>query len=132
MARYEEPTPERSLSDSEWEVMKALWQHGPMASRDVAARLTREQRWAPATVKTLLRRMVAKGWLTYTRVGNSFLYRPVVSQRKGLRAAVKEFSDRVLGGVLSPFVAYYAEEKRLSPQDVAELEKLLKQHRKER
>jgi len=121
-------SPSRSLSDAEWEVMKVVWEHGPLAARDVYAHLADEQPWARATVKTLLRRMVEKGWLSYTRVGNSFLYRPAVSRRKGMRAAIKKFSERVLGGALSPFVAYYAEEKHLSAEDVAELERILKRH----
>ncbi len=125
-----ESAPLRSLSDSEWEVMKVLWERGPSASRDVYAHLADTQPWAKGTVKTLLRRMVQKGWLSYTRVGNSFLYRAAVPRQKGLRSAIRRFSERVLGGALSPFVAYYAEEKRLTPEDVAELEKLLKRHQK--
>ncbi len=127
---HDNTSPPRSLSDSEWEVMKVLWEHGPLAARDVYARLAEAQPWAQGTVKTLLRRMVQKGWLAYTRVGNSFLYRSAVPRRKGLRSAIRQFSERVLDGALSPFVAYYAEEKRLTPADVAELEKLLKRHKK--
>jgi BlaI family penicillinase repressor len=112
--------------------MKVLWEHGPLAARDVYAHLADAQPWAQGTVKTLLRRMVQKGWLSYTLVGNSFLYRSAVSHRKGLRSAIKQFSERVLGGALSPFVAYYAEERRLTPEDMAELEKLLKRRQKEK
>jgi BlaI family penicillinase repressor len=129
MRRNETP-PARSLSDSEWEVMKVLWEHGPLAARDVYAHVSELQPWAQGTVKTLLRRMLQKGWLSYTRVGNSFLYRSAVPRQKGLRWAIKQFSERVLGGALSPFVAYYAEEKQLTPEDVAELEKLLKRHQR--
>jgi len=125
-----ETSPPRPLSDSEWEVMKVVWEHGPLAARDVYAHLADAQPWAQGTVKTLLRRMVQKGWLTYRRVGSSFLYRPAVSRRKGLRSAIRLFSERVLDGALSPFVAYYAEEKNLTPEDAAELEKLLKRHEK--
>jgi BlaI family penicillinase repressor len=129
---HRETSPSRSLSDSEWEVMKVLWEHEPLAARDVYAHLADAQPWAQGTVKTLLRRMVQKGWLSYTRVGNSFLYRSAVSRQKGLRSAIKRFSETVLGGALSPFVAYYAAEKRLSPEDIAELEKLLKRRQKEK
>jgi len=118
----------RTLSDAEWEVMKVVWESGPQAAREIYARIPSERRWAHATVKTILRRLVNKGWLTYTRVGNSFLYEPAVSRRKGLRSAIRCFSDRVLGGSLAPFVAYYAQEKRLTPEDVAQLEKLVKQY----
>ena len=124
--------PPRSLSGSEWEVMKVLWEHGPLAARDVYAHLADVQPWEQGTVKTLLRRMVQKGWLSYTQVGSSFLYRSAVPRQKGVRAAIKQFSERVLDGALAPFVAYYAEEKRLTTEDVAELEKLLKRHQKEK
>ena len=124
--------PSPRISDAEWEVMKIFWEHGALASRDVYARLSQEQPWAHATVKTLLRRMVEKGWLSYTPVGNSFLYRPAVSKQKGLRSAIKRFSERVLGGALAPLVAYYTEKKQLTPEDVAELERLLERHRREK
>ncbi len=63
--------------------------------------------------------------------GNSFLYRAAVPKKKALRRAVRDFSSRVLDGVLSPFVAYYAEEKDLTPEDVAQLEEILKRYRRE-
>ena len=118
------------LSRSEWEVMKVIWDGGPMAAGDIYARLSQGKSWAYSTVKTLVRRMVKKGWLDYDRVGNSFLYRAAVTQKKALRSAVKEFSNRVLDGLLSPFVAYYAQEKELSAEDIALLEDILKEHRK--
>ena len=130
MARSEKEVPR--LSASEWEVMKVIWDGGPMAIRDIYSRLSQEQHWAYPTVKTLVRRMVAKGWLDYTRVGNSFLYRAAVPRRKAVRSAVKEFSSRVLDGLLSPFVAYFAEERNLTPEDIAQIEKVLKAQRKKR
>ena len=101
-----------------------------MATGEIYERLAEDTQWAYSTVKTLVRRLVAKGWLDYKRVGNSFLYRPVVPRAKAVRSAVREFSSRVLDGLLSPFVAYYAEEKDLSPEDVARLEEIIAQHRK--
>ena len=118
-----------SLSDAEWVVMKAVWEAGPLAARDVYARVSKEQAWAYATVKTLLRRMVAKGWLTYTRVGSSFLYRAAVARQKAVKSAVRDFAQRVLDGLLSPVVAYFAEGKGLTGADLEQLEVLLRRHR---
>ena len=127
-----DPEKLQSLSASEWDVMKAIWESGPMATRDIYARLSEDRSWAYSTVKTLVRRMVRKGWLSYDRVGNSFLYRAAIPRRKAVRSAVREFSSRVLDGLLSPFVAYYAEDAGLGPQDLAELERIIKQHREKR
>ena len=118
-------------SESEWAVMKVMWEAGPMAVRDIYRRLSQERDWAYPTVKTLVRRLVGKGWLSYQQVGNSFLYRAAVTQKKAVRSAVKDFSERVLNGLLSPFVAYYADEKGLSPQELAELEEIIKKHREQ-
>ena len=124
-----QPGSRPNLSASEWEVMKVIWGTGPMATRDIYEQLSQDRDWAYSTVKTLVRRMVAKGWLEYTQVGNSYLYRAAVPRNTAVRSAVKEFANRVLDGVLSPFVAYYAEEKGLSPEDVAELERIIGRHR---
>ncbi len=120
------------LSAAEWHIMKVAWDGGPMALGDIYSRLAKENRWAYSTVKTLVRRLVAKGWLEYRRVGNSFLYQPAVARAKAVKSAIREFSDRVLGGLLSPFVAYYAEQGHLKAEDVAQLEGILKQQREKR
>ena len=57
---------------------------------------------------------------------------PVFFAGEAVFAAVRDFSNRVLDGVLAPFVAYYAEEKDLSAEDLAKLEKIIKRHRKKK
>ena len=53
-----------TVSESEREVLKALWDHGPGTVREVA-RLLREsgRDWAYTTVMTLLGRLEAKGYV---------------------------------------------------------------------
>ena len=118
------------LSGAEWEVMKVLWDGGPMALGDINERIPEEQNWGYSTVKTLVRRLAAKGWLKRQRVGNSYLYRPAVRWERAARSAIRDFSDRVLNGLLSPFVAYYAEERDLTPEDIDQLERIIKRQRK--
>ena len=123
------PVKLQDLSTAEWSVMKVLWEGGPMAAGDIHCRLAGQRQWAYSTVRTLLRRLVAKGWLRHRRVGNSFLYTAAVPRSRAVRSAIKEFTGRVLDGVLSPFVAYYAEEKSLTAEEVSQLEEIIKQHR---
>ena len=70
--------------------MKVIWERGPVALGDIYDRLTDQQSWAYSTVKTLVRRMAAKGWLDCQRVGSSFLYRAAVPKAKAVRSAVDE------------------------------------------
>lgn len=118
------------LSPAEWDVMTVIWKHGPVAARDVYSHLSEDRTWSYATVKTLLRRIVKKGWVDYDQIGNSYLYRAAVRREKAVFAAIGEFSNRVLDGVLAPFVAYFAKQNDLTPEDLDELEQVLKRHRR--
>jgi BlaI family penicillinase repressor len=80
-----------SLSNTEWEVMKVLWDKGELAARDVYAEVKEETDWAYTTVKTLLSRLVAKGALDYQQVGNSYLYRPAKTREQMTRTEMKGF-----------------------------------------
>lgn len=120
----------QQLSKAEWEIMKVLWEHGDMALGEVVEKLDDDQAWAYTTVKTFLRRMVSKGWVSDRKVGGSYLYKGKVARNRAVGQAVKEFSQRVLNGVLTPFVAYYAEDKGLSDQEIEELQMILDECRR--
>ncbi len=107
------------LSEQEWEVMKPLWEHGPMAARDVFAAIPDTQGWAYNTVKTMLGRLVKKGAIEYDQIGNSFLYRTVYSREEMSQDATSSFVQRVFDGALSPFLAHFAQSA--SPEELRRL-----------
>lgn len=97
------------LSELEWEILKPLWEHGPMAARDIYLRVSQENDWAYKTVKTMLARLVKKGALKYDQIGNSYLYQAAYPREEMTRAATRSFIRRVFDGALNPFVAHFAE-----------------------
>ena len=119
-----------SLSNAEWNVMRAFWNHGPMAARDVVKALSEDHDWAYRTITTMLSRMVDKGALATDRVGNSFLYRPAFSRDKLTHKEVTGFVARVLDGSLTPLVTGFIEEATLSEKEIRHLSKLLDRKRK--
>jgi BlaI family penicillinase repressor len=94
----------------EWEIMKPLWEHGPLAARDIYDKLPRDYGWAYKTVKTMLARLVKKGALAYDQIGNSYLYRAEYSRRELTREATGSFIQRVFDGAMSPFLAHFVEQ----------------------
>lgn len=119
------PRPLPVVSNAEWEIMKVLWDHGPLPARDVYARLPEGNGWASKTVKTLLSRLVAKGALDYQQIGNSYLYRTTCTREQVTRHEVRSFVSRVLEGSLRPVIAHFIEERNLSAEDIAELQHML-------
>jgi BlaI family penicillinase repressor len=121
-----------ALSPAEWEVMKTLWDHGPLAARDVFAALPKDHGWAYQTVKTLLCRLVAKGAVEYDQVGNSYLYRASVLREEMTRQEVRGVFERVVGAAVSPVLAHFIGEADLSDDDIRQLQRLLDAKRKKR
>jgi BlaI family transcriptional regulator, penicillinase repressor len=97
------------LSELEWEIMKPLWDHGPMAARDIYDKVPDTYGWAYKTVKTMLARLVKKGVIAYDQIGNSYLYRPVYSRKQMTRDATGSFINRVFDGAMTPFLAHFVE-----------------------
>ncbi|MEA1952412.1 MAG: BlaI/MecI/CopY family transcriptional regulator, partial [Planctomycetota bacterium] len=70
------PKRQSNLSAAEWKVMRVVWDLKKAMAREVYTVAGRKHGWTPATVKTLLKRLVDKGYLNTTKVGNGFVYRP--------------------------------------------------------
>jgi BlaI family penicillinase repressor len=120
-----------ALSPAEWEVMKTLWDAGPLDARGVFAALGASADWAYPTVKTFLSRLVAKGAVDYDQVGNSYLYRAAVPREEMTRQEVRTLFDRVVGAAASPVLAHFIDEADLSDEDIRQLQRLLDEKRKQ-
>lgn len=114
-----------AISNAEWEVMKVLWDDGPMAARDVFAALPSGHGWAYKTVKTLLSRLAAKGAISYEQIGNSYLYRAAYSRNQVTRREVRGFVRRVLDGSSFSLLTRFIEDQDLSSDEIAQLQHLL-------
>ncbi len=127
MAAKKEKVPAElpSLSKAEWEIMKILWDKGPMAARDIFAAVPTKHEWAYKTVKTLLSRLVSKGAVEYDQIGNSYLYRPACPRDKMTEVEVRSFFNRVLDGSVSTMLSYFVKNRELSTDQVDEIRKVI-------
>ncbi len=114
------------LTAAEWKVMRIVWKSpGGCAARNVYEEAGRAHGWAPTTAKTVLRRLVDKGYLTTTRVGNSFLYRPARSALRSLYAAADGLLANALEGTSGPLISYLVKRSKLSGEELENLRVLL-------
>lgn len=114
------------ISEAEHEVMEVLWAESPLGASEVAIRVDPARGWSDRTVKTMLSRLLAKGAIAHQEEGRRYLYRPAVSREEFVTRESGRLLDRMFGGRVTPLVAHLAEQKRLSPSDIAEIEALLK------
>jgi len=118
------PSPEDPTA-AEWRVLRVVWDHGPLAARDVLSHLEDETEWSASTVKTLLRRLVEKGHLKTRQVGNSFQYSAKRSPFGALRRAADQLLERAGGERTGSLLAYLVRSSELSDADLAELRELI-------
>jgi BlaI family transcriptional regulator, penicillinase repressor len=119
------PRERKDLSNAEWKVMRIAWKLQKAMSREIYTIAGEKHGWSPATVKTLLRRLVDKGYLTTTPVGNGFVYRPVPSAFSVLHAAADALLNNAIEGTTGPLLAHMVERTPLDAADLDVLQKLI-------
>ena len=129
MADSSEPPAER-ISDAEHAVMEALWEKSPLTAAEVCDSVCEERGWSMPTVKTLLSRLVAKGAVGTEPDGRRFLYTPRLERSDYVGGESRRLVDRLFGGRAAPLFAHLAESEALSEDDIAEIERLLREMRK--
>ncbi len=96
MAKERRLLPE--LSPAQHEIMDCIWQHGELSAAAVRALLAPRRDVARNTVRTLLERMVEKGWLKYRQDGRTYLYSAAQEQQATVGEKLADLVDRSCGG----------------------------------
>jgi BlaI family transcriptional regulator, penicillinase repressor len=115
------------ISEAELAIMEVLWEEAPLTATDVSSRVAARRDWSLATVKTLLSRLVAKQAVGHHLDGRRFLYAPLVEREAYVAGESRRLVDRFFGGKLMPLVAHLAEQKKLSTDEIAEIERILRE-----
>jgi BlaI family penicillinase repressor len=113
------------LGRSEWALMEALWSKGRGTATDLQRHLDDAHGWAYSTVKTMLDRLVGKGFVKARRVGNVYEYMPKVKRKSVVARAVDDLFDRVLEGSLTPLLERLVESRRLTTEEIGEIREML-------
>jgi BlaI family penicillinase repressor len=113
------------ISEAEWRVMKILWAKSPLTANEVVEELSAATRWSDKTIKTLINRLTKKGALGFKQQGRMYLYHPRVAEVDCARAEGRSFLKRVYGGAVTPMLAAFLEEQRLSRSEIEELKRIL-------
>jgi BlaI family transcriptional regulator, penicillinase repressor len=128
MPEPEDSIPER-ISEAEHAVMEVLWARHPLTAAEVCDAVCEQRSWSIPTVKTLLARLAAKGAVTTEPDGRRFLYTPLLERGAYLGGESRRLVDRLFGGRPAALFAHLAEAEALNDEDLAAIERLLKELR---
>ena len=109
-------------------ILDVVWSQQAATAEDVRAALQPRFPLKDSSVRTLLRRLEARGYLTHRVEGKVFVYRAPVPARSLAARAVRHIIDRFCAGSVEQFLVGMVDEKVLS---VRELERLTRKVKKQ-
>jgi predicted transcriptional regulator len=123
------------ISNAEFEVLEALWQHYPASANDIIAKLNegaissagenQDKQWHDKTVKTLLNRLVKKQAIGFEKQQRHYLYSPRLEREAYTLKESKSLVERMFSGKLAPLVAGFAKQNDLNKDDISALKSLI-------
>lgn len=115
------------ISSAESQVMEALWRNSPLSTEEIVAEVGPANGWAEGTVKTLVNRLLKKKAIAGRRDGLRYEYVPLLPRADYVLGESQGLLDRLFEGQLAPLVAYFAEHRKLTDEDLKKLAKLMEE-----
>lgn len=115
----------RDLPQGEFEVMDVLWQTGEATVKEVQTALEGDRKLAYTTVATLLNRLRDKGYVGAEERNFAYVFRPLIGREQVVRRKLDDLVRRLFGGDVTPLAAYIAENRNLTPAQIAALEEMV-------
>jgi BlaI family penicillinase repressor len=118
------------MTELENDVMQVVWKAGPCSVEAVHEIVSQSRDLKETTVRTLLRRLEEKGYLTHEAEGRAYVYRAKEPARGLAARAVRQIIDRFCGGSLEELVSGMVDANVLSKSEMSRLAEFVK-NRKE-
>lgn len=107
-------------------VMKVIWESGESTADEVRQKVDSETELKDSTIRTVLRRLEAKGLLSHRLEGRTFVYFQKVARESLAARAVKGIADRFCKGSISDLLLGMANDQMVTAQELEELAEKVK------
>ena len=114
------------ITGSELEVMKLLWRaENAIPITEIREKLQKSKGWEPATIKTLVGRLVNKGVVRQEK-RNVFYYSPLITEKEYGTWATQDLISRVYNGSARKLISALVNSDGLSQEDLDELRQMFR------
>lgn len=124
---------EKRLPDAELEIMKVIWHNEcPISTSEVKRIIDEESNAARTqqTVQTLINRLIAKEYIAKGKRGKEYIYTPLVAEKDYVEFESERFLRKMHGNSATNLMRALFDSKKISDEDISELEKMFKEKRK--
>ena len=114
------------ITGSELEVMKLLWRaEDALSVTEIREKLQKAKGWEPATIKTLISRLVSKGAVRQEK-RKVYFYSPVITEKEYSAWATEDLIERLYNGSARNLVAALVHSDGITQADLDELREMFK------
>jgi BlaI family transcriptional regulator, penicillinase repressor len=118
------------LGDLEHEIAQLIWTHGSMSAAAVRKILPRKLK--DPTIRTVLRRLEDKGYLSHTVEHGTFIYHATESREQIAAKAVQSVIDRFCAGSIEAVLVGMMRAALLDPKELQSIAAKMKKRLKPR
>lgn len=104
-----------------------IWKNAPLSSRDLVKLCQQQLEWKKSTTYTVLKKLCDRG--IFQNEGG--IVTPLVSRQEFHARQSQRFVEETFQGSLPAFISAFASGKKLSPQDVSDIRRMLDEYGKE-
>jgi len=122
----------RNLGEVEQAVMDHIWMHAPVTAEGCREALASSRPMKDSTIRTVLRRLEQKGYLTHEIEGRTFVYRPSDARQNVAVRAVKSIIDRFCGGSAEELVLGMVDNEVLDRKQLERLARKISESEKKK
>lgn len=113
------------LTKTEERIMQQLWSLKKAFVKDIIAQLPDDPKPPYNTVSSVIRILVAKGYVNYRTYGKTYEYYPSVSKADYRRVRLKKIMSTYFGDSPASLVSHIVKEEKLSKEEIRELKELI-------
>jgi predicted transcriptional regulator len=105
--------------------MELIWPRGPTTAEQLREALAPKRRLKESTVRTVLRRLEEKGYLTHRVEGRTYVYSSSEPAQSVAARAVRQIIDRFCGGSVEQLLAGMVDNEVLDERELRRLAGLI-------
>lgn len=113
---------EYKLGEIEKKFAKIIWEQEPIPSGELAKICEKELKWKKSTTYTILKRLCERELF----INENGAVRSLVSEKEFQANISEQFVEEAFSGSLPRFVAAFTDKRKLSEQEIQELQEIIK------
>ena len=114
------------IFESEYRFCLILWENEPVNSTKLVALCKEQLGWSKATTYTVIRRLAERGVLK----NENAVVTALVSKEQVQESELEQMVEKTFEGSIPSFIAAFSRSKRLTDQEIAQLQEMIDSYKK--